>query len=69
MTREETISRNLKAVANAVAQQTLEGLQVPLDVVEEMKRAARGEIKIEEGIRNTLLRFTHGKVRGERPLP
>jgi hypothetical protein len=34
-----------------------------------MKRAARGEIEIEEGIRNTVRRFTHGKVRGERPLP
>ncbi len=66
--RQET-SRNLKAVDNAIAQQTLEGLEVPPDVVEEMKRAARGEIEIEEGIRNTVRRFTHGKVRGERPLP
>ena len=69
MTKEQQISYNLKAVANAVAQQALEGLQVPFDVVEEMKRAARGEIKIEEGIRNTVLRFTHGEVRGKRPLP
>ena len=59
----------MNAVANAVAQQTLEGLEVPPDVVEDMKRAARGEIKIEEGIRNTVRRFTHGKVRWERPLP
>ena len=69
MTRKQQISHNLNAVANAVAQQTLEGLKVPPDVVEEMKRAARGEIKIEEGIHNTVRRFTHGKVRGERPLP
>jgi len=69
MTREQQIDYNLKAVANAVAQQTLEGLQVPFDVIEEMKKAARGEIKIEEGIRNTVRRFTHGEVRGERPLP
>ena len=61
--------KNLKAVDNAIAQQMLEGLEVPPDVVEEMKRAARGEIEIEEGIRNTVRRFTHGKVRGERPLP
>jgi hypothetical protein len=69
VTEEQKITQNLKAVENAVAQQTLEGLEVPPDVVEEMKRAARGEIEIEEGIRNTVRRFTHGKVRGERPLP
>jgi len=69
MTREQKISRNLDAVEDAVAQQRLEGLEVPPDVVEEMKRAARGEIEIEEGIRNTIRRFTHGKVRGERPQP
>ena len=69
MIRKQQISHNLKAVANAVAQQTLEGLEVPPDVVEEMKRAARGEIEVEDGIRNTIRRFTHVKVRGERPLP
>jgi hypothetical protein len=68
MTKEEKISRNFQAVENAVAQQRLEGLEVPPDVIEEMKRAARGEIGIEEGIRNTVRRFTHGKVRGARPL-
>ena len=69
MTREQEISRNLEVVEDAVAQQRLEGLEVPPDVVEEMKRAARGEIEIEEGIRNTVRRFTHAKVRGPRPLP
>ena len=44
-------------------------MEVPPDVIEEMKRAARGEIEIEEGIRNTLRKYTHAKVRGERPLP
>jgi hypothetical protein len=69
MTREQKIDQRLNAVENAVAQQRLEGLEVPPDVVEEMKRAARGEIEIEEGIRNTLRKYTHGKVRRERPLP
>ena len=69
MTREQTISWNLDAVENGVAQQRLEGLEVPQDVVEEMKRAARGEIDIEEGIRNVIRRFTNAKVRGPRPLP
>jgi hypothetical protein len=69
VTKEQKISKNLKAVENAVAQQMLEGLEVPPDFVEEMKRAAKGEIEIEEGIRNTVRRFAHGEVRGERPLP
>lgn len=69
MTRDQKISQNLKAVENAVAQQRLEGLDVPPEVVEEMNRAARGEIEIEEGIRNTVRRFTHGKIRRTRPLP
>ena len=69
MTEEQRIRQDLEAVENAVAQRRLEGLEVPQDVIEEMKRAARGEIEIEEGIRNTVRRFTHGKVRGPRPLP
>ena len=69
MTQEQKISQNLKGVENAVAQQRLEGLEVPPEIVEEMNRAARGEIEIEEGIRNTVRRFTHGKVRGGAPLP
>ena len=69
MTEEQKISRKLSTVENAVAQQTLEGLEVPPDIIEEMKRAARGEIEIEEAIRNTVRRFTHGKVRRDRSLP
>lgn len=69
MTREKDNRPEFESCRNAVAQQTLEGLHVPLDVVKEMKRAARGEIKIEAGMRSTLLRLTYGNVRGERPLP
>ena len=69
MNEEQKVSQRLKAVENAVAQQRLEGLEVSPDVVEEMKRAARGEIEIEEGIRNTLRKYTHVKIQGERPLP
>lgn len=68
MLGEETINRRLKAVEDAVAQQRLEGLDVPPDVVEEMKRAARGEISFEEGLRNTLRKYTHDEVRGPGPL-
>jgi hypothetical protein len=47
MTKEEKVNWNLRAVENAIAQQRLEGLEVSADVVEEMKRVARGEIEIE----------------------
>jgi hypothetical protein len=42
MSDKQRIIRNLNAVENAVAQQKLEGLEVPQDVVEDMERAARG---------------------------
>ncbi|MBF0098875.1 MAG: antitoxin VbhA family protein [Magnetococcales bacterium] len=69
MLNHQKIQRNLFAVENALAQQRLEGLEIPLDVVEDMKRAARGEITIKEGISNTLRKFSHEQIRGERPLP
>ena len=69
MPDEQEIRFNLKAVENAVAQQRLEGLEVPPEVIEDMKRAARGEIDIADGIRNTYKKFAHGEVRGPRPLP
>jgi len=69
MASELKIKQNLKAVEIAIAQQRLEGLEVPPDVIEEMQRAARGEIGIEEGIRDTIHKFAHGKIRGPRPLP
>jgi hypothetical protein len=65
----QRIRHSLNRVENAIAQQRLEGLEVPTDVIEEMKRAARGEIEIEEGILNTLRKFAHDKIRGTGPLP
>jgi hypothetical protein len=62
MPSEQKIKQNLRAVENAIAQQRLEGLEVPPDIIAEMQRAARGEIKIEEGIRHTIRKFAHGKI-------
>ena len=58
---DQEIRRNLKAVESAVAQQRIEGLEVPSDVIEQMKRAARGEIGIEEGIQKTRDKFMQSK--------
>ncbi len=69
MPNEQEIRFNLKAVENAVAQQRLEGLEVPSEVIEDMKRAARGEIEIADGIRNNYKKFAHGEIRGPGSLP
>ena len=53
------VLESLNAVDNALAQQRLEGLDVQPDIIEDMKRAARGEIGLEEGIRNTIKRYNH----------
>ncbi|MDP2045265.1 MAG: antitoxin [Deltaproteobacteria bacterium] len=60
MPSEQKIKQNLRAVENAIAQQRLEGLEVPPDIIAEMQRAARGEIEIEEGIRDTIRKFASG---------
>jgi hypothetical protein len=49
---EQEVQRNTRAVAHAIAQQELEGLQVPESTVADLRRAARGEIRTDEVIRN-----------------
>jgi hypothetical protein len=39
-----------RAVAHAQAQQRLEGLDVPPEVLDDLHRAAKGEISVAEGI-------------------
>ena len=68
MSTPEQIKRNMFAAENAIAQQHLEGLEVPPDVIEEMMRSVRGEITIQDGIRNTLRKFGYEQIRGNRPL-
>jgi len=56
---EKELERNLRAVGHAVAQQRLEGLTVSESTVEDMQRAARGEIPASEVIANIYARFEH----------
>ena len=56
---EQEIQHNMRAVAHAVAQQELEGLKVPESTVDDLRRAARGEIGTDEVIRNIYRRFNH----------
>lgn len=51
------IARNLRAVDHAIAQQELEGLKVPDFTVEDLRRAASGDIDTDEVRRNIYRRF------------
>lgn len=68
MLNRQEIIRNLAAVENAVAQQRLEGLEVPQETIEDLRRVAHGEINIEEGIKNAYRRFANAQVLKPRPL-
>lgn len=51
MLTEAEIERNLRAVTHAIAQQELEGLTVPPETVEAMRRIARGEMSNDDLIK------------------
>lgn len=55
----QDIERNLAAVANAIAQQRLEGLEPSSEVVADLRRAARGEITVNEVLANLGRRHGH----------
>ena len=49
---EQDVRRNTRALAHAIGQQELEGLQVPAATIVDLHRVARGEIDANEAIRN-----------------
>ncbi|NOU09775.1 MAG: antitoxin VbhA family protein [Nitrospira sp.] len=57
MLTEAEIERNLRAVTHAIAQQELEGLTVPPETVEDMRRIARGDMSNDDLIRKLYSRF------------
>jgi hypothetical protein len=59
---EQEIQRNMRDVAHAIAQQELEGLKVSDATIEDMRRAARGELDPEEVIRNIHARLKHAQI-------
>lgn len=59
MLTEAEIERNLRAVTHAIAQQELEGLTVPPETVEDMRKIARGEMSNDDLIRKLYSRFPH----------
>jgi len=59
---EEEIERNMRDVADAIAQQELEGLKVSPATVEDMQRAARGELEPDDVIHNIHARLNHAQI-------
>ena len=59
MLTDADIERNLRAVTHAIAQQALEGLTVPPETVEDMRKIARGEMSNDDLIRKLYSRFPH----------
>ena len=57
MLTEAEIERNLRAVTHAIAQQALEGLTVPAETVEDMRKIARGDMSNDDLIRKLYSRF------------
>ena len=59
---DQEIERNMRDVAHAIAQQELEGLKVSAATVEDMQRAARGELEPEDVVRNIHARLKHAQI-------
>mgnify|MGYP001460831224 FL=1 len=57
MLTEADIERNLRAVTHAIAQQEREGLTVPAETVEDMRKIARGDMSNDDLIRKLYSRF------------
>ena len=66
---DDQIRLKMRAVDHAIAQQALEGLTVSSETVEDLRRAARGEIPSEQAIRNIYARFTHVPLFEPRRVP
>jgi len=66
--REDILIITMQDVNNALAQSRLEGLTVPQETVEDMKRIVKGEVTIEQCIAKALKKYSHDKVRRKRPL-
>ena len=59
---EKEISSNRRAMDHAIAQQTLEGLAVSRETINDLERAVRGEITTADAIRNVHTRLDNAKI-------
>ena len=64
MLDEREVAARRQALANALANQRLEGLEPDQQVLVEMERVVVGELDISDVIRDFIGRVTRGEVRG-----
>lgn len=57
------IKRNLRAVANVIASQRLEGLEVDSKTKEALEQTARGEMSIEQLLQSAKARIAAGEFK------
>jgi hypothetical protein len=57
------ILKNQRAVEHAIAQQRLEGLMVPPEVIDDLQRVARGEMTTADALHAAHARFDHAEIR------
>ncbi|HEX4322013.1 MAG TPA: antitoxin VbhA family protein [Acidobacteriaceae bacterium] len=56
---ERELERNMRAVEHGIAQQRLSGLTVSDATIEDMRRAARGEISNDQVLANIYAKFSN----------
>ncbi len=59
---QRTLEARLLAVRNAVAHQRLEGLEVDRQTVDDLERAARGDIEVRDVIAAIHRRIAHAEI-------
>jgi hypothetical protein len=59
---EQDVQRNMRAVAQAIAQQELEGSKVTASTAADLRRAARGEIDTNKVMGNIYRRLQNGSL-------
>ena len=57
MTNHEILN-NLRSVDRAIAEQSLEGLIVPQETVDDLQRVARGEMTTSDALKAALARYS-----------
>jgi len=62
MKMQRTLEARLLAVRNAVAHQRLEGLEVDRQTVDDLERAARGDIEVRDVIAAIHRRIAHAEI-------
>jgi hypothetical protein len=65
----ENIQFSPWAVQQAIASLKLEGLEAPVDVVEDLNQIIQGQMTLADGLKRAYDRFSNDQILQPRPLP